>query len=74
MEVPEAAHRFARPQEMGLGGVFLFTKTPAAIGTNIELIFDVPEGEVRAPARPVAAHKPGRRHGIAVRQHAAGAP
>lgn len=43
-------HTLSHAQEMGLGGVFLFTPTPAAVGATIELIFDVSSGEVRARA------------------------
>ena len=35
---------------LGLGGVFLCVAEPLSVGTNVELIFDVPSGEVRARA------------------------
>jgi hypothetical protein len=35
---------------LGLGGVFIYTKQPAAVGEVLKLVFDVPGGEVRARA------------------------
>jgi curved DNA-binding protein CbpA len=35
---------------MGLGGLFLHTATPPSEGSSIELIFDLPNGQVRARA------------------------
>jgi curved DNA-binding protein CbpA len=43
-------HTVSSAHDLGLGGVFLFTPSPAAIGATIELIFDVANGEVRARA------------------------
>ncbi|MGD0955677.1 MAG: DnaJ domain-containing protein [Candidatus Acidiferrales bacterium] len=43
-------HTVSRMQELGLGGVFVYTKEPATKGSMIELLFDVPTGEVRARA------------------------
>src|SRR5580704_5756893 len=43
-------HTLSHAHELGLGGVFLFTPTPAAVGATIELIFDVLSAEVRARA------------------------
>jgi hypothetical protein len=35
---------------LGLGGIFIYTKQPAAVGDVLKLVFDVPGGEVRARA------------------------
>ncbi len=43
-------HTVSRMQELGLGGVFVYTPKAVTIGSTIELIFDVPTGEVRARA------------------------
>jgi curved DNA-binding protein CbpA len=43
-------HTVSRAQEMGLGGIFLSTPDPPAVGSTIELIFDLATGEVRARA------------------------
>jgi curved DNA-binding protein CbpA len=43
-------HTVSRMQELGLGGVFVYTPKPATSGSTIELLFDVPTGEVRARA------------------------
>jgi tetratricopeptide (TPR) repeat protein len=43
-------HTVSRMQELGLGGVFVYTTKPATSGSTIELVFDVPTGEVRARA------------------------
>jgi hypothetical protein len=40
----------ARVATLGLGGLFIATPSPPALGTLIKLIFDVPGGEVRARA------------------------
>jgi tetratricopeptide (TPR) repeat protein len=41
-------HTVSSAREMGLGGIFLSTPQPADLGSTVELIFDVPSGEVRA--------------------------
>jgi len=51
-------HTVSRAREMGLGGVFLYTPEPATVGSTVELVFDVPTGEVRARAT-VRHVKPG---------------
>ncbi|MGD1212582.1 MAG: DnaJ domain-containing protein [Candidatus Acidiferrales bacterium] len=43
-------HTVSRMQELGLGGVFVYTTEPETKGSTIELLFDVPTGEVRARA------------------------
>jgi tetratricopeptide (TPR) repeat protein len=46
-----------------MGGIFLFVAQPLSPGTSIELIFDVPSGEVRA--RGLVRHgRPGRGMGV----------
>jgi len=40
----------SRVGTLGLGGLFIYTKQPAAIGEVLKLVFDVPGGEVRARA------------------------
>jgi hypothetical protein len=37
----------SRVRNLGAGGVFVSTATPAASGAAIKLLFSVPEGEVR---------------------------
>lgn len=37
-------------QNLGLGGMFIRTAQPAPLGTYIQLLLDVPAGEVRARA------------------------
>lgn len=34
-------------QTMGMGGLFIRTKQPVAVGTMIQLLIDLPSGEVR---------------------------
>jgi tetratricopeptide (TPR) repeat protein len=53
----------AVPEEFSVGGVFLNLEQPLAVGTNVELLFDVPGGEVRL--RGTVRHgRPG--HGMGV--------
>src|SRR4029077_16304472 len=37
-------------EELGVGGVFLLVAPPLSAGTHVEMLFDVPSGEVRARA------------------------
>jgi tetratricopeptide (TPR) repeat protein len=37
-------------EELGVGGVFLLVAHPLSAGTHVEMLFDVPAGEVRARA------------------------
>src|SRR3984893_16292232 len=37
-------------EELGVGGVFLLVAHPLSAGTHVEMLFDVPSGEVRARA------------------------
>jgi tetratricopeptide (TPR) repeat protein len=46
-----------------MGGIFLFVEQPLSPGTRIELIFDVPSGEVRARGQ-VRHGRPGRGMGV----------
>jgi tetratricopeptide (TPR) repeat protein len=46
-----------------MGGIFLFVEQPLSPGTSIELIFDVPSGEVRARGQ-VRHGRPGRGMGV----------
>jgi hypothetical protein len=48
---------------LGLGGVFIYTKRTAAVGDVIKLVFDVPDGEVRARA-VVRSFESGRGMGV----------
>jgi hypothetical protein len=40
----------SRVATLGLGGLFVSTPDPAPVGTLVKLLFDVPDGEVRARA------------------------
>ena len=48
---------------MGMGGLFLHTANPASEGSSIDLIFDLPNGQVRARAI-VRSFQPGKGMGI----------
>jgi len=37
-------------ENLGLGGLFICTQQPPPVGTSLQLLFNVPEGEVRARA------------------------
>jgi tetratricopeptide (TPR) repeat protein len=53
----------SRVETLSMGGVFLCVAKPLSPGTNMELIFDVPGGEVRA--RAIVRHAtPGRGMGV----------
>ena len=39
---------FSRVKTLGMGGLFISTATPPALGTKLRLAFDVPGGSVRA--------------------------
>ncbi|MFZ0211281.1 MAG: PilZ domain-containing protein [Candidatus Acidiferrales bacterium] len=39
-----------RARNLGLGGIYISTTDPADVGTGLQLLFDTPEGEVRARA------------------------
>ena len=40
----------SRVATLGLGGLFIATSDPVAVGTVMKIVFDVPGGEVRARA------------------------
>lgn len=40
----------SRVTTLGLGGLFIATPDPAPVGSLVKLLFDVPDGEVRARA------------------------
>ena len=40
----------SRVSTLGLGGLFVTTSDPPAIGSVVKIVFDVPGGEVRARA------------------------
>lgn len=37
----------SRVHDLSAGGVFVSTREPAAVGTSIEMLFSLPEGEIR---------------------------
>ena len=52
-------HKSVSPVEnLALGGLFIRTKTPAIVGTMLQLVFNTPQGEVRVRAT-VRVVKPG---------------
>jgi hypothetical protein len=40
----------SRAENLGLGGLFISTQQPPPVGTSLQLLFNVPEGEVRGRA------------------------
>jgi hypothetical protein len=55
----------SRAQNLGLGGLFVSTQQPPAVGTSLQLLFNAPEGEVRARAI-VRNVIPGRGMGLGI--------
>jgi hypothetical protein len=55
----------AQADNLGLGGLFIRTQNPPAMGTGLQLLFNAPEGEVRVRAivRNLVA---GRGMGVAI--------
>ncbi len=53
----------SRVATLGLGGLFISTPNPPAVGEIVKLIFEVPGGEVRARA-VVRSSQPGRGMGV----------
>ncbi len=41
-------HQTSRVQTLGMGGVFIASSNPPAVGTTLRLVFEVPGGSVRA--------------------------
>ncbi len=58
-----AKKHLSRIQSLGLGGLFIRTPNPPALGTVLKLVFEVPSGDVRARA-VVRNVKPGEGMGI----------
>jgi tetratricopeptide (TPR) repeat protein len=53
----------SRAETVGMGGLFLHTPTPVALGSVVELLFDLKNGEIRA--RAIVRHcNPGRGMGV----------
>jgi PilZ domain len=55
----------SRVENLGLGGLFVCTQHPPAVGTTLQLLFKAPEGEVRVRAT-VRNLDPGRGMGVAI--------
>src|SRR5215469_10478572 len=55
----------SRAENLGLGGLFICSQQPQPVGTSLQLLFNVPEGEVRARAI-VRNLVPSRGMGLAV--------
>jgi len=55
----------SRVENLGLGGLFICTQQPPPAGTSLQLLFNVPEGEVRRRAI-VRNLSPGRGMGLAI--------
>ena len=55
----------SRLENLGLGGLFICTQQPPPVGTSLQLLFNVPEGEVRARA-VVRNLVPSRGMGLAI--------
>ncbi len=53
----------SRVEAMGLGGLFIFTADPPPVGNIVQLLFDLPQGEVRCRAS-VQNVKPGEGMGV----------
>jgi hypothetical protein len=46
----EGSQNVSRVRDLNIGGLFIDTKTPPAVGTSITVLFSVPEGEIRSSA------------------------
>ena len=55
----------SRVENLALGGLFICTQQPPPAGTSLQLLFNVPEGEVRGRAI-VRNLSPGRGMGLAI--------
>ena len=55
----------SRVENLGLGGLFICTQQPPPVGTSLQILFNVPEGEVRARAI-VRNLAPSRGMGLAI--------
>jgi PilZ domain len=56
-------HELSRADIVALGGLFIRTANPAPMGSSLRLVFNLPEGEVRARA-VVRSSKPGEGMGV----------
>jgi PilZ domain len=45
-----ARQEVSRVQDLNIGGLFIATQTPCALGTFMTVLLSVPEGEIRARA------------------------
>jgi PilZ domain. len=52
-------------ENLALGGLFIRTKTPASVGTTLQLVFNTPQGEVRVRA-VVRMVRPGEGMGVGI--------
>jgi hypothetical protein len=55
----------SRVENLALGGLFVCTQHPPAVGTSLQLVFNAPEGEVRVRAI-VRNLVPGQGMGVAI--------
>jgi hypothetical protein len=55
----------SRVENLALGGLFVCTQNPPAVGTSLQLLFNAPEGEVRVRAI-VRNLVPGRGMGLGI--------
>lgn len=53
----------SRVQDLSLGGVFIATPSPLAVGANLKLLFSLAEGEIHADA-VVRFHADGKGMGV----------
>lgn len=53
----------SRVRTMGLGGLYISTQEPPAVGEVLRLVFELPDGEVRARAQ-VCSSESGRGMGV----------
>jgi hypothetical protein len=58
-----AGRAVSRVSTLGLGGLFIQVAKPAAIGEALKMVFNVPDGEVRARATVRDSH-PGKGMGV----------
>lgn len=53
----------SRVRTLGMGGLFISVKDPPAVGTVVRLLFETPDGDVRARA-VVRDSRPGKGMGV----------
>jgi hypothetical protein len=61
----------SRVAMMGMGGLFISTNSPAPVGENLRLYFEIPGGDVRA--RAIVRNVEEKGMGVGIRCHGAGA-